>query len=77
MKVQVFGPGCAKCVTLYERTKQAVAELGLDVEVEKVTEIAEMVKAGVMSTPALAIDGKIRVAGKVPSIPDIKGLLAG
>ncbi len=75
MKVQVFGPGCAKCVQLYERATQAVAELGLDVEIEKVTEVREMVKAGIMSTPALAVDGKVRVAGKVPSVAEIKTLL--
>lgn len=76
MKVQVFGPGCAKCVQLYERATQAVAELGLDVEVEKVTDVREMAKAGVLSTPALAVNGKVRVSGKVPSVADIRVLLA-
>jgi small redox-active disulfide protein 2 len=75
MKIQVLGTGCAKCKLLAEQTERAVQELGLDVEVEKVTGINEILDFGVMMTPALAIDGEVKVAGKVPAIDELKDML--
>ena len=76
MKIQVLGTGCPKCKKLAANAEEAAKELGLDVEIEKVTDIDKIIDFGVMSTPSLAIDGKIVVVGKVPSVEDIKKLLA-
>ena len=75
MKIQVLGTGCAKCKLLAEQTERAVRELGLDTEVEKVTGINEILDFGVMMTPALAIDGEVKVVGKVPAIDELKAML--
>lgn len=75
MRIQVLGTGCPKCKKLAETVEAAVKELGLDSKVEKVTDLNEMVRMGVMTTPALVVDGKVKVAGKVPSVEDIKKLL--
>ena len=73
----VLGPGCKRCDALAAVTRDAVAELGLDVTVEKVTDYAEMARMGVMSTPALAVDGRLAMSGQVPSVEQVKRLLAG
>jgi len=75
MKIQVLGTGCAKCKLLAEQTERAVRELGLAAEVEKVTEINEILDFGVMMTPALVIDGEDKVTGKVPAIDELKDML--
>jgi small redox-active disulfide protein 2 len=75
MKIQILGTGCAKCTKLAELAKQAAEELKLTFELEKVTKLDEIMKFGVMITPALAVDGTVKVAGKVPSIDEIKGML--
>jgi small redox-active disulfide protein 2 len=75
MKIQVLGTGCAKCELLAEQTRKAAAELGLDAEVEKVTDINEILGFGVMMTPALAVDGEVRVVGKVPAVEELKEML--
>ena len=75
MKIQVLGTGCAKCKLLAEQTERAVRELGLDAKVEKVTEINEILDFGVMMTPALAIDGEVKVVGKVPAMDELKEML--
>ncbi|MBI4909514.1 MAG: TM0996/MTH895 family glutaredoxin-like protein [Acidobacteria bacterium] len=67
MKIQILGTGCAKCQQLTENAKAAAAGLGLDYEVEKVTDIVRIIEFGVMATPALAVDGKVKLAGKVAS----------
>lgn len=72
MKLQILGTGCAKCKKLYELTKQAVQELGLVCEVVKVEDIKAIVIMGVMTTPALAADGKVLFAGNVPALEKIK-----
>ena len=76
MKIQVLGPGCPKCHKLAENAKAAVDELGLEAEIEKITQINEIVSFGVMLTPALAIDGKVKVVGKVPSTEELKTLFS-
>jgi small redox-active disulfide protein 2 len=75
-KLQILGTGCPKCKQLSKVTEQAARELGIDFEIEKVTEITEIMKFGVMMTPALAVDGEVKVAGKVPGIEDIKEMIA-
>jgi len=64
MKIEILGMGCQKCNTLYDTAKQAVIELGIDAEFVKVDDIKEIMKYGVMNTPALVIDGVVKVAGK-------------
>ena len=70
-KLQVLGTGCPKCKKLAENAKAAVKALGGDYEVEKVTDINEIMKFGVMMTPALVVDGEVKVVGKVPSPEEI------
>ena len=75
MKIQILGTGCPKCKKLTQHAEEAVKDLGLDVEIEKVTQIAEIMKFGVMTTPALVIDGTIKSIGKLLSVEEIKGFL--
>lgn len=76
-KLQVLGTGCMKCKMLAEHAERAAQELGLDYELEKVTELEEIFAFGVVATPALVIDGEIKVFGHVPSTSRLKELLAG
>ena len=75
MRIQVFGPGCAKCDKLADNARQAAVELGLDFTLEKVTELEEMLKLGVVLTPALVVDGEVKLVGKAASAKYVKGLL--
>jgi small redox-active disulfide protein 2 len=75
MNILVIGPGCSKCKTLAQFTEQAVKELGVTAEINKVTDLKQIMALGVMMTPALAVNGTIQVTGKVPSIPEIKAIL--
>lgn len=75
MNIKILGTGCDKCNHLEAATRTAVSELGLDVDIEKVTDPGEIVSWGVMSTPALVIDDQVVLAGKVPSAADVKKLL--
>jgi small redox-active disulfide protein 2 len=75
LKIQVFGSGCPSCKRLHERTVQAAKELGLDVEVEYVTDIQRLMALGVMSSPVLAVDGQPIMAGYVPDKEEIEELL--
>jgi small redox-active disulfide protein 2 len=75
MKIQVLGTGCAKCHKLEANVRAAVAELGSDAQVEKVEDLAAITSYGVMMTPALAIDGDVKIMGKVPGVEEIKGLI--
>ena len=75
MKIEVLGPGCAKCKTLFENTQHAVKELNLQAEITKVEEIQKIVEAGVMMTPALVLNGEVKSVGKVLSVDDIKKML--
>ncbi len=71
MKIQVMGPGCAKCAEAEKNVKEAVAEAGIEAEVIKVTDFQEIASFGVFSTPAVAIDGEVKVVGKAPSKKDV------
>jgi len=75
MKIQVLGTGCPKCKKLAELAENAAKELGLDYELEKVTDINDIMNFGVMATPGLALDGKVVLAGKLPSSEHVKELL--
>jgi small redox-active disulfide protein 2 len=75
MQLLVIGPGCTKCKTLAQYTEQAVQELGVEAEIGKVTDLKQIMALGVMMTPALAVNGTIKVVGKVPSVAEIKALL--
>lgn len=75
MEIKILGAGCKNCKLLEENTKKAVAELGIDANIEKVEEMQEIMSYGVMSTPALVVDGKIKSAGRVLKSEDIKKLL--
>ncbi|MFA7404410.1 MAG: thioredoxin family protein [Pelobacteraceae bacterium] len=75
MRIEVLGTGCSKCKTLYENVKKAIAESGKSAEVVKVEEIPKIMAYGVMSTPALVVDGQVKFSGKVASVAEIVGLL--
>ena len=75
MDIKVLGPGCINCVTLYNRTQRAAAEAGLDVNVEKVTDFQQIMKYGVMKTPALVVNGEVKVSGRVPTQAELVELL--
>jgi small redox-active disulfide protein 2 len=75
MKIQILGTGCPKCKKLAEVADAAAKESGLDYELEKVTDINQIMAFGVMMTPALAVDGTVKIVGKVPAIEDVKKVL--
>jgi small redox-active disulfide protein 2 len=76
MTIQVLGTGCPKCIKLTEHVHKAIEKANLqDVSVEKVTDIKEIMKFGVMMTPALVVDGEVKVMGRVPSIDEIAAIL--
>jgi small redox-active disulfide protein 2 len=78
--IQILGPGCAKCTKLKENADKAVQEMGIEASVEKIEDIIEDINVitgfGVMMTPALAIDGEVKIVGKVPPVEEIKNLPA-
>lgn len=73
--VQVLGPGCARCQNLLKNTEEAVKQLGIEAEIEKVSDVNMITSFGVMMTPALVIDGELKLQGKVASVEEIKRLL--
>ena len=75
MKIEVLGSGCSKCKTLYEAAKAAVKEKGIEADVVKVEDMPTIMKYGVMSTPALVIDGQVKFSGKLASVAEIIGML--
>lgn len=75
MKIQILGTGCPKCKQLTESADKAASEMGLQYEIEKVTDINQIMSFGVMMTPALVVDGEVKVVGKVPSASELKEML--
>ena len=76
IKIQILGTGCTKCQNLYENAEAAAKALGLDYEMVKIKEIKDIMAFEVMMTPALAVDGQVKVAGRVPSVGDLQKMLA-
>ncbi len=75
VKIQILGTGCPKCRQLTEAAKTAAKEAGIEFQIEKVTDIQKIMAFGVMSTPALVVNGVVKVSGRVPSIEEIKGMI--
>jgi small redox-active disulfide protein 2 len=76
MDIKVLGPGCPKCSQTEKIVKEAVAEAGVDAQIEKVTDTMEIAGYGVFGTPAVVVDGEVRCVGKVPSMNEVKSWLA-
>ena len=74
-KIQILGTGCMKCQKLSDTAEAAAQELGITYELEKVKEINEIMSFGVMMTPALVVDGEVKVSGKVPSVEEMKAFI--
>jgi small redox-active disulfide protein 2 len=77
MKIEVLGTGCPKCMNVEQNVKKALSELAVSAEVEKVTDIQQIIQKGVLSTPALAIDGRVVLQGKNPSVEQLKEIIKG
>lgn len=75
-KIEILGPGCSRCQQLYKNAMEAVMAADLDADVEKVEDITKILAYGIMSTPALVVDGKVKFSGKVPSVSELKKILA-
>jgi small redox-active disulfide protein 2 len=76
MDIKILGSGCANCINLEKATRQALADLGLEATIEKVTDYGQIVGYGVMSTPGLVVDDKVVASGRVPTLTQIKDLIA-
>jgi small redox-active disulfide protein 2 len=75
MKIQILGTGCPKCAKLAENAEAAIEETCINAEIEKITDINDIMKFGVMMTPALAVDGDVKIVGKVPTAEEIKEMI--
>ncbi len=76
MEIKVLGSGCAKCKTLEKVTREAVSELNIEANIEKIEDIQKIIEYGVMITPALVVDGEVVLKGKVPKVAEVKTLLS-
>ena len=76
MNIKILGPGCANCVNLEKAAKQAASELGIDATFEKVTDYADIASYNIMSTPGLVVDDLVVLAGRVPTVRQVKEILA-
>jgi len=76
MKIEILGTGCAKCKNLFENTKEAVAKSGKFAQIDKIEDPVEIINRGVMSTPALVVNGAVVFSGRVPSVDEIKQALS-
>lgn len=72
MKIEIYGPGCHRCVQVEEAVRSALAELGLPADVEKVKDMAKIIEAGIMPTPGLKINGKVKCRGRIPTVGEVK-----
>jgi small redox-active disulfide protein 2 len=77
MKIEILGMGCATCNKLEDTVRLAIKEMGIDVQIDHVKDIKQIMAYGVMTTPALVIDGKVKVTGKLPSLAEMKQLIGG
>ena len=76
MKIEIFGPGCPRCHQLEKCVKDAIAELNIPADVEKISDITKIVDAGIMHAPALRINGKMKSTGRIPKLEEIKKWIA-
>ncbi len=76
MEIRIFGPGCARCHLLEERTREALAELGREATIVKVEDVFEMAAAGVLRTPAMQVDGRFVLQGRLPGVRELSTILA-
>ena len=76
-RIEIFGSGCRKCEQLQERTEAAARNLGLQAEVVKVKDFEQMMARGILSTPALAVDGQVKLQGQLPTVEALEALLRG
>jgi small redox-active disulfide protein 2 len=76
MKIEILGTGCAKCKKLFENVQEAVKNLGTGADVVKVEDMQQIIHAGVMLTPAIVVDGKVKSSGKVLSVDEIKKIIS-
>jgi len=74
--IEILGPGCSKCQALYQRADEAAKALGVEYEITKVTEIERIIGYGIMSTPALVVNGSVKLVGRVPSAEQLRGFLS-
>ena len=77
MQIKILGAGCANCKKLEENTRTAVQELGIDAEIQKIEDIAQIMGYGVLSTPGLVVDGEVKASGRLLSVDEIKTVLRG
>ncbi len=77
MEIKVLGGGCASCKKLHETVRDAVKEMSIEADILYVTDMAEIMQAGIMSTPALMVNGKVKVMGRVPKLKEIKQIILG
>jgi len=75
MKIEIIGSGCPKCKQLEANARKAVEETGKKTEIAKITDISKIIELGIMTTPAISIDGKIKASGRIPDVAEIKGWL--
>lgn len=76
MKIEIVGPGCPRCIATEKNVKEAVKSLGIEAEISHVYDVTEMTKMGVMFTPAVIIDGQIKISGKIPTVDEVKKILS-
>ncbi len=76
MKIEVVGPGCGRCKATLKNVTEAVKEAGIQAEICYVTDVAEFTKKGVMFTPAVIVDGQLKISGKIPTVEELKGILS-
>jgi small redox-active disulfide protein 2 len=72
MKIEVFGPGCYRCIEVQKIVNDALAELGVSADVEKIKDMGKIIEAGIMPTPGLRINGEIKCCGRIPTIEEVK-----
>jgi len=77
VKLEIFGTGCMKCKRLMKNVEKAVKDLGIDAEIEKIEDITAIMDRGIMLTPALAVDGELKVSGRVADVNELKTILQG
>lgn len=76
MKIEIVGPGCPRCIATENNVKEAVKQLGIEAEIVKISDVKEFAKKGVMFTPAVIVDGKVVISGKIPTVEEVKKVLS-